>query len=147
MAMLRHASFFYFLALFMAVCGLFAGGSMAQMSHMLSGDVLKTGQNISNPLYTLVMQPDCNLVLYSNPPSNAVWVTQTNGKGSECELRLKTDGNLAIFDKDEKLIWETGTNGTVGHYVLLLQRDRNLVVYSVPAWDSGTGTVLSAATN
>ncbi|KAI0504178.1 hypothetical protein KFK09_015127 [Dendrobium nobile] len=145
MAMLRHASFFYFLALFMAVWGLFAGGSMAQMNHMLSGDVLKTGQNISNLLYTLLMQTDCNLVLYRNP-SVAVWSTNTNGKGRECELRLKTDGNLVIYGKDEKLIWQTGTNGTVGHYVLLLQRDLNLVVYSVPAWDSGTGTVVSAAT-
>ncbi|PKU75608.1 Mannose-specific lectin [Dendrobium catenatum] len=137
---LRHASF-CFMAVAVAALGLLAAGvSTAPTNQLLPGDILKTGQKISNANYTLLMQPDCNLVLYGSS-SQAIWYTHTNDKGSECELRLQTDGNLAIHDKDGKLIWQTATNGTIGNYVLLMQRDHNVVLYGKPIWDSGTGSV------
>ncbi|KAH0459541.1 hypothetical protein IEQ34_012355 [Dendrobium chrysotoxum] len=141
----RHASF-CFMAVAVVVLGLLAGGSTAQTTNqLLPGDILKTGQKISNANYTLLMQPDCNLVLYRGS-SEAIWYTHTNGKGSGCELRLQTDGNLAIHDKDGKLVWQSATNGTIGSYILLMQRDRNIVLYGKPIWDSGTGTVRTPPT-
>ncbi|KAL0916239.1 hypothetical protein M5K25_013732 [Dendrobium thyrsiflorum] len=143
----RHASF-CFMAAAVVVLGLLAGGSRAQTNQLLAGDILKTGQKISNANYTLLMQPDCNLVLYRGPPeaNQAIWYSHTNGKGSGCELRLKTDGDLAIHDKDGKRISHSSTNGTIGSYILLLQRDRNIVLYGKPIWDSGTGTVRTPPT-
>ncbi|KAK8926478.1 hypothetical protein KSP39_PZI018381 [Platanthera zijinensis] len=121
--------------------GYFATGGAAT-NQLLSGDTLKTGENISDINYFLKMQSDCNLALYQINPEKTVWYTQTNGKGAECVLTLGTDGNLFIRNETQSIVWETKTNGTVGSYALLLQRDRNLVIYSVPIWNSGTGIVV-----
>ncbi|KAH0457338.1 hypothetical protein IEQ34_012653 [Dendrobium chrysotoxum] len=116
--------------------GLLAIGGTAE-NHLLAGDKLKTGENISDANYSLRMQEDCNLVLY-RLPDKVVWLTYTQGKGTGCELTMQNDGNLLIHDDKQKVVWETQTNGTVGNYALVLQRDRDLAIYSSPLWSSGT---------
>jgi len=57
-------------------------------------------QYLSNSGYYLVMQPDCNLVMYQGPSlatSHQVWQTSTAGKGSDCWLIMQTDGNLVLY--------------------------------------------------
>ncbi|KAH8966222.1 hypothetical protein BDL97_03G013500 [Sphagnum fallax] len=56
-------------------------------------------QYLSNSGYYLVMQPDCNLVMYqgsSLATSHQVWQTSTAGRGSHCWLIMQTDGNLIL---------------------------------------------------
>ncbi|EFJ17212.1 hypothetical protein SELMODRAFT_19086, partial [Selaginella moellendorffii] len=53
--------------------------------------------------YILYMQYDCNLVLYKG--LYVIWDTKTNNMGNGCTLYLKKDGNLAIYDLNNKLIW------------------------------------------
>ncbi|XP_020598749.1 mannose-specific lectin-like [Phalaenopsis equestris] len=110
----------------------------AAYNHLLSGDKLKTGENLSDINYSLRMQQDCNLVLYQINPEKAIWNSQTKDKGIGCELTLQTDGDLVIEDENQKLVRGSKTNGTIGNYVLLLQRDRNVVLYSEPIWSSNS---------
>ncbi len=58
-------------------------------------------QYLSNSEYYLVMQPDCNLVMYkgsSLETSHQVWQTSTAGKGSDCSLIMQSDGNLVLYN-------------------------------------------------
>ncbi|XP_020597196.1 mannose-specific lectin-like [Phalaenopsis equestris] len=126
---------FFLMAIVVFAVGLLATGSAAE-NHLLSGEKLKTGENISDINYSLEMQVDCNLVLYELNPKKPVWYTHTNDKGTKCELTLTTDGNLVIEDENGKLVWESKTSGTSGNYILLLQRDRNVVIYSNRLWTS-----------
>jgi hypothetical protein len=58
-------------------------------------------QYLSNSGYYLVMQPDCNLVMYqgsSLATSHQVWQSSTGGGGSDCWLIMQTDGNLVLYN-------------------------------------------------
>jgi hypothetical protein len=58
-------------------------------------------QYLSNSGYYLVMQPDCNLVMYqgsSLATSHQVWNTSTAGSGYDCFLIMQTDGNLVLYN-------------------------------------------------
>ncbi|KAH8966149.1 hypothetical protein BDL97_03G009000 [Sphagnum fallax] len=64
-------------------------------------------QYLNNSGYYLVMQPDCNLVMYqgsSLATSHQVWQSGTGGGVSDCWLTMQTDGNLVI------------KNGTSAHW-------------------------------
>ncbi|KAK8925799.1 Mannose-specific lectin 1 [Platanthera zijinensis] len=106
----------------------------AALNHLLSGDTLNTGQSISEGRRSLVMQPDCNLVLYQLNPKKPIWYTQTNGKGTNCVAKLETDGSLVVRDQRLNIVWTSGTGKRIGNYVLLLQWDGNMVIYGEPIW-------------
>ncbi|MBN3874077.1 MAG: hypothetical protein V7L00_21195 [Nostoc sp.] len=55
----------------------------------------------------IVMQYDCNLVIYD---SNALptWATFTT-PGSNCSLQVQDDGNLVIYRGDNVPVWAKGT--------------------------------------
>jgi len=117
-------------------------------------DVLRAGESLgidqkltsSNGKYTLIMQGDGNLVLYteSNTP---VWATRTQGSGA-IRASLQDDGNLVLYTKevekrfrrDEAVaVWASQTSGEKVR--LILQDDRNLVIYTADGralWASGT---------
>jgi LysM repeat protein len=117
-------------------------------------DVLRAGESLgidqkltsSNGKYTLIMQGDGNLVLYteSNTP---VWATRTQGKGA-VRASLQDDGNLVLYTKDQErwfhkdaaaAVWASHTSGE--NVRLVLQDDRNLVIYTSDGralWASGT---------
>ena len=117
-------------------------------------DVLRAGESLgidqkltsSNGKYSLIMQGDGNLVLYteSNTP---VWATRTEGSGA-IRASLQDDGNLVLYTKeverrfrrDEPVaVWASQTSGEKVR--LVLQDDRNLVIYTADGralWASGT---------
>jgi LysM repeat protein len=117
-------------------------------------DVLRAGESLgidqkltsSNGKYTLIMQGDGNLALYteSNTP---VWATKTQGKGA-VRASLQDDGNLVLYTKEEErrfrrdvavAVWASQTRGEKVR--LVLQDDRNLVIYTSDGrelWASGT---------
>jgi LysM domain len=117
-------------------------------------DVLRAGESLgidqkltsSNGKYTLIMQGDGNLVLYteSNTP---VWATKTQGKGA-VRASLQDDGNLVLYTKEQDrwfhkdaaaAVWASHTSGE--DVRLVLQDDRNLVIYTADGralWASGT---------
>jgi hypothetical protein len=88
---------------------------------LYSGDSLYS----DNTLYRLTMQSDCNLVLYT---PNAIWSTNTWGRGTNCYATMQTDGNFVLYSGTNKALWSSNTWGHPGAY-LDLQVDRNLVVY------------------
>jgi hypothetical protein len=69
----------------------------------------------------LVMQNDCNVVAYpkfskvgfghplQQSKDQAVWASNTAGKGANCFLDLQDDGNLVLYDGASKPLWSTGT--------------------------------------
>ncbi|XXG84926.1 hypothetical protein AAC387_Pa11g0126 [Persea americana] len=92
------------------------------------------GQFLRNQDYVLMLQPDCNLVLYDK--SQAFWATNT--KASTCSLTLERTGELVLSNGSGNRMWGSNKKGGQGDYVLVLQKDRNLVVYGPPRWASKT---------
>lgn len=86
--------------------------------------------------FTLAMQGDGNLVLYSL--GVPLWSTGTNGLGGAIVV-MQGDGNLVEYSEHSYPLFATGTDGHGGAH-LAIQDDGNLVVYagSAPLWDSHT---------
>jgi hypothetical protein len=105
---------------------------VASSSIMYAGQMAQTADR----KYTLVLQGDGNLVLYS--PTRAIWATYTVGSGA-AYLAMQGDGNLVLYNANNRPIWWSGTNGRGTSY-LAVQQDGNLVTYnSVGAtWNTGT---------
>ncbi|KAJ3702772.1 hypothetical protein LUZ61_006477 [Rhynchospora tenuis] len=99
---------------------------------------LNPGQSLTYGTYFLIMQKDCNLVLYEM--SQTIWSTKSNGKGQNCYLTIQRDGNLVIYTGSNVPIWATDTGKYKGDFVLVLQKDRNLVIYGPAYWHTGTLT-------
>ena len=62
-------------------------------------------------------------------------------KGASCVVRMQADGNLVVYDANEKSTWSSGTNGKgTAPFKFVMQPDGNLVVYdsSKALWASGT---------
>ncbi len=58
-------------------------------------------QYLSNSESYLVVQPDCNVVIYQGSTlatSHQVWQTNTTGEGSDCFLSMQADGNLVLYN-------------------------------------------------
>jgi hypothetical protein len=99
---------------------------------------LTAGKSISsnNGRYTLIMQGDGNLVLYS--PSRAVWASNTDGKAGN-RVIMQGDGNLVLYSPS-RAVWASNTDGK-GASALVLQDDGNLVIYKpngTATWASNT---------
>jgi len=105
---------------------------------LLSGVRLYPGQSLesSNSKYTLSMQTDGNLVIYS--AKGPIWSSRTNGKGVAF-LIMQNDGNLVMYGTDGRPVWSTRTSGK-GPSSLDMQTDGNLVIYANgrATWSSGT---------
>jgi hypothetical protein len=81
--------------------------------------------------YTLTMQKDGNLVLYS--PNRALWQSGTSNHPLS-RLAIQPDGNMVVYDTNRRPAWYTGTNQ---RDKLILQNDGNLVLYNgrnQPLW-------------
>jgi|GEM_PF-6287397 len=81
--------------------------------------------------YTLTMQKDGNLVLYS--PNRALWQAGTSNNPFS-RLAIQPDGNMVVYDMNGRPLWYTGTNQ---RDKLILQNDGNLVLYNglnQPLW-------------
>jgi hypothetical protein len=117
--------------------GIFAGphGPRMNANGTLFGDAADFMQS-ADGRFRVVMQQDCNLVLYKG--RHALWASGTNGKGQHCRAIMQTDGNLVVYTGNRPL-WASGTQGHGGAFVIA-QNDGNLVVYQGqhPLWASGT---------
>ncbi|XXG84924.1 hypothetical protein AAC387_Pa11g0124 [Persea americana] len=106
-----------------------AGNVLYNIGPMYPGGFLKYQD------YVLMLQLDCNLVLYDK--SETVWSTKT--KASSCSLQLKITGELVLSSGSGETLWSSRRRGSkLGKYVFVLQEDRNLVVYGTPLWDTST---------
>ncbi|KAL4188612.1 hypothetical protein AMTRI_Chr08g161290 [Amborella trichopoda] len=88
---------------------------------LYSGDSIYSDQSLNYGTNNLVMQENCNLVLYING------ATGTAGSGTNFVCTLPQDGELMVHD-----------GSTIGSYVLLVQPDGNVVIYGNVIWSSNT---------
>ncbi|XP_031487806.1 mannose-specific lectin-like [Nymphaea colorata] len=103
---------------------------------LYSYEYLLPGQSLATGDDALVMQSDCNLVLYRK--RTAIWASGTSGRGTNCILSMQNDGDLVIY-QDGDQVWNAGAGGkTRRHYVLALGRDGNLGIYGGAVWATGT---------
>ncbi|KAK1265033.1 Mannose-specific lectin [Acorus gramineus] len=108
----------------------------AQKNTMFSGEILGMQSSLWYGNFRLIMQADCNLVLFDR--GREVWSTNTEGKGSFCHLKMQSDANLVIYNYNDKPIWSTKTSRRNGNYMLVLQKDRNVVIYGTAFWSTKT---------
>jgi predicted phage tail protein len=103
------------------------------------GGTLTQGQSLvsANGLYTAVLQPDGNFVVYG--PTGAIWNTSTNNSAQDT-LVLQSDGNLVLYGPAGHPLWNTSTNPATATG-LVMQNDGNLVLYGTSGalWSSKTG--------
>ncbi|KAI0488597.1 hypothetical protein KFK09_028436 [Dendrobium nobile] len=115
-------------------------------NHLLPDERLNPSNFLKQDRYMLIMQEDCNLILYNlNKPE---WATNTANRGSRCFVTLQSDGNFVMYDEHEErneAIWASNTDGQNGNYVIILQKDGNLVLYSKPIFATGTNRFGSIA--
>lgn len=100
-----------------------------------------------NGKYTLLLQTDGNLVLYSDiytPSQAVVWASNTAGTGSNNQLAMQSQGNLVLYS-GSTVVWQPPVSmiGTGASNYLAVQNDGNLVLYSGPnltnpIWATGT---------
>ncbi|PSF30244.1 hypothetical protein C7H19_23990 [Aphanothece hegewaldii CCALA 016] len=90
----------------------------------------------ANGKYTLIMQSDGNLVLYSS--NLALWCSNTTGLGGE-KVVMQLDGNLVLYSS-RKAIWNSQTSKRLNSF-LKVQDDGNVVIYEnnlIPIWCTNT---------
>ena len=80
--------------------------SVVGQAKIYAGQQLQT----ANRKYSLIMQADGNLVLYS--PNRAIWNSGTPGRPGSY-LYMQQDGNLVIYDTSNRAIWNSGTPGRI----------------------------------
>jgi hypothetical protein len=103
-------------------------GPTAQGNTMRPGEVLYPGQSIhsSNGNYTLILQPDGNLVLYS-ASGVALWSSKTDGR-PVAVTTMQADGNLVLYESGPKGDLATHTSQNPRSH-LIVQDDGNVVIY------------------
>ncbi len=99
-----------------------------------------------NGTYTLLMQPDGNLVLYHNAAgvSTAYWSTDTwwlPETERPAYAVMQSDAHFVLYDTGGRARWASGTwgPGYIAPYIVL-RDDGNLVIYhddTRPVWASG----------
>ena len=124
---------FFIFAIFSSIAALaFAVDTLGiQADTFGPGGILFSGDSTFSPagLYRLEMQPDGNLVVYTNNGVNAIvmWDAQTVGRGGKRAVMQK-DGNFCIQNAAGENVWNTWTYDAGS--VARLQDDGNLVVHS-----------------
>lgn len=108
------------------------GAQLPSGGRLDGGDYLRS----TGDRYTLVMQDDGNLVVYT-AGSNALWNSRTFGNPG-AYAAMQADGNLVVYSAAGKALWGAAGKGPSN---LVMQSDGNLVVYNSsgrPTWNSGT---------
>jgi hypothetical protein len=110
---------------------------------MSRGDRLLEGQELRSPSgqWHMVMQSDCNLVIYNGDFTNAAtWDSGSWNRGSHCQAVFQDDGNFVVIDGNGNNVFSADTfyrtKGTilgkdwssVGNYGNL-QDDGNFVIF------------------
>nr|AAC49858.1 mannose-specific lectin precursor [Allium ursinum] len=104
---------------------------------LLNGEGLYAGQSLEEGSYKLIMQDDCNLVLFEY--STQVWASNTGVSGRNgCRAVMQADGNFVVYDSNSRAVWASQSRRGNGNYILALQEDRNVVIYGTDIWSTGT---------
>lgn len=98
------------------------GTQIASPTRLNPGDFVKSPDG----RYTLVMQGDGNLVLYSADAA-PIWNSGTAGRPNSYAV-MQNDGNLVVYTAGNSPIWWSATWGN-GASTLIVQNDGNLVIY------------------
>ncbi|MFQ6175243.1 hypothetical protein, partial [Streptococcus anginosus] len=111
-------------------------GNIPRTANMLfSGESLYEDGKLIARNHQLVMQGDCNLVLYGGKYG---WQSNTHGNGQHCFLRLNHRGELIIKDDAFNTVWNSGQNSGEGDYVFILQDNGFGVVYGPAIWSTSS---------
>jgi hypothetical protein len=89
-------------------------------NQLVAGEQLKENAKLisANGEYSLVQQPDGNLVIY-NTEKKAMWASGMNGKNVK-RCMMQKDGNLAQHPGGyDNVMWSTNTKGNAGAYAML----------------------------
>lgn len=106
---------------------------------LVPGESLKQGERLTSidSDVTLKLQGDGNLVIYTG--SSPVWASHTvKTPGTHLDFQ-SGDGNLVLYDSEEKTVWSSGKYS--GAAKIVLEKDCNLVMYDSDAnvlWSTGT---------
>lgn len=118
------------LAASVALAALAAVPGVAHAQNQLGANQsLRDNQQIrsNNGQTHLIMQTDCNLVLYRG--ARALWSSRTNGRGDGCYAIMQSDGNLVVYDAAGTALWASNTSGR-SNAALQLEDDGNMAIYS-----------------
>ena len=105
---------------------------------LLVNENMELNQHLSSPdgRFRFNLQGDGNLVLRVVGSGQALWSSNTNGRGG-VRLSMQPDGNLVLRSLSESAVWSSQTAGT-GAVRLVMQSDANAVL------STSTGTVVWA---
>ncbi|KAL0922376.1 hypothetical protein M5K25_006357 [Dendrobium thyrsiflorum] len=101
-------------------------------NYLISGDHLSTSQYLIEGNTKLIIQNDCDLVLYNS--TKRIWNSGTINKGLGCYLTLQENGKLVILDNKNDVVWDTKPIKPNGKYILIVQRDYKAVIYGPKFW-------------
>jgi hypothetical protein len=105
-----------------------------------SGSSLHVNVSLVSPngRFSLLFQPDGNLVLYRSD-GVPLWASNTSGIAPGQAI-MQTDGNFVVYDSDGTPWWASGTSGNAGAE-LVLRDDGDVLVQigSAVLWETGTG--------
>lgn len=99
---------------------------------------LSVGQRLYSGSYSLLMETDGNLVLYSSS-GHALWSTRTSG--TRAHLVLQTDGDVVLYNSTGHALWSTHTAGSGNSNVFALESNGNIVLLNAAhhvLWSSHT---------
>ena len=96
--------------------------------------------------YFAVVEPNGDFSIYVSShfcKENRIWTTNTAGHGAlPHQLGVQSDGNVVLYDAQNKPIWQTHTHGkNKGDTTLFLDDDGNLILFDShlnELWSSGT---------
>jgi hypothetical protein len=108
-------------------------------SRLNANQKLLPGGQLASPdgNYVFTFQTDGNIVLYNG--GTPIWAANTNATDLDY-LIMQDDGNLVLYDKQQKAKWATKTDKHKGAY-LTVQDDGNAIVISSdekPLWATKT---------
>ncbi|KAL0922378.1 hypothetical protein M5K25_006359 [Dendrobium thyrsiflorum] len=101
-------------------------------NYLLSGEHLSTSQYLIEGNTKLIIQNDCDLVLYDS--TNLIWNSGTANEGLGCYLTLQENGKLVILDNKNEVVWDTKPIKQIGKYILIVQRDYQPDIYGPKVW-------------
>jgi len=110
------------------------------------GQTLLQGQYLQsrNRRFRIAIKSNGNVVLTAKRGRRrrAIWISDSKGNGSSpYRLRMKKNGNLVLYDKNNDECWASDTRGNPGSRVIL-QNNRDFVMYKPGRrriWNTRTG--------
>jgi len=116
---------------------------------LYEGQALTPGERLTSKdgRFTLILQPDGNLVIY-DPHNRPIWSTETSNHSGVSAAVMQPDGNLVLYESnDTHPYWASNTSGDASVPSIIMQSDGNLVMYSTGQSYWSTKTQVPATPN